>query len=59
MKVYVSITKEVLYNILIEYDISTELIRVVKMCLNETCSKHFLSIFFITVAFHFHFRLCD
>jgi hypothetical protein len=34
-----SVRWEVLYNILTEFDIPLELIRLIKMCLNETCSK--------------------
>jgi hypothetical protein len=29
----------VLYSILIEFGIPTKLVRLIKMCLNETCSK--------------------
>jgi retron-type reverse transcriptase len=38
-KAYYSIKKEVLYNILLEFDISKKLIRLTIMCLNETFSK--------------------
>jgi hypothetical protein len=40
-KAYVSMTRELLYNILIElgYPRLIRLIRLIKMCLNETCSK--------------------
>jgi hypothetical protein len=34
-----SVRREVLYNILIEFGISMELVRLIKMCLNETYSK--------------------
>jgi len=34
--VYDSVRKEVLYNILIEFGIPMKLIRLIKMCLNET-----------------------
>jgi hypothetical protein len=30
---------EVLYNILLEFGIPKKLVRLIKMCLNETCSK--------------------
>jgi hypothetical protein len=38
-KTYVSVTREVLYNILLEFDIPKKLVRLIKMCLNETYSK--------------------
>jgi hypothetical protein len=38
-KAYDSIKGEVLYNILIEFGIPKKLVRLIKMCLNETCSK--------------------
>jgi hypothetical protein len=38
-KVYDSIKREVLYNILLQFGIPKKLIRLIKMCLNETCSK--------------------
>jgi len=44
-KAYVSVQKEVLYNILIEYCIPMKLIRLIKMCLSQTYSRvwvHFL-----------------
>jgi hypothetical protein len=34
-----SVRREVMYNILIEFDIPMELVRLVKMCLNETYSR--------------------
>jgi sorting nexin-29 len=36
---YDSITREVLYNILLEFGIPKKLVRLIKMCLNETYSK--------------------
>jgi hypothetical protein len=36
---YDSARREVLYNILIEFGIPVELVRLIKMCLNETCSR--------------------
>jgi len=38
-KAYDSFRREVLYNILNEFDIPMKLIRLIKMCLNETCSR--------------------
>jgi hypothetical protein len=38
-KAYDSVKREVLYNILLEFGIPKKLVRLIKMCLNETCSK--------------------
>jgi hypothetical protein len=38
-KAYDSIKREVLYNILVDFGIPKKLIRLIKMCLNETYSK--------------------
>jgi purine nucleoside phosphorylase len=38
-KAYDSVKREVLYNILVEFGIPRELVRLIKMCLNETYSK--------------------
>jgi hypothetical protein len=38
-KAYDSIKREVLNNILVEFDITKKLVRQIKMCLNETYSK--------------------
>ncbi|PNF23216.1 hypothetical protein B7P43_G02735 [Cryptotermes secundus] len=38
-KAYDSVRREVLYNILIEFGIPMKLVRLIKMCLNETYSK--------------------
>ena len=38
-KAYDSVRSEVLYNILIEFCIPMKLVRLIKMCLNETYSK--------------------
>jgi sorting nexin-29 len=37
-KAYDAVRREVLYNIIIEADISTKLVRLIKMCLTETYS---------------------
>jgi hypothetical protein len=38
-RTYDSIRREVLYNILIEFGVTMKLIRIIKLCLNETYSK--------------------
>jgi hypothetical protein len=38
-KTYDSVKREVLYNILIEFEVPKEIVRLIKMCLNETYSK--------------------
>jgi hypothetical protein len=38
-KAYDSVRMEVLYNILIEFGVPMKLVRLIKMCLNETYSK--------------------
>jgi hypothetical protein len=38
-KAYDSVSREVLYNILIEFGVPMKLVRLIKMCLNETYSK--------------------
>jgi hypothetical protein len=38
-KVYDSVRREVLYNILIDFGVPMKLVRLIKMCLNETYSK--------------------
>jgi hypothetical protein len=38
-KAYDSVKREVLYDILLEFSIHKKLVRLVKMCLYETCSK--------------------
>jgi hypothetical protein len=38
-KAYDLIRREVLYNILIEFGVPMKLVRLIKMCLNETYSK--------------------
>jgi hypothetical protein len=68
MKAYDSINREVLYHILIEFGESTELVRLIKMCLNETYSKVHIDIYLITflsrmvsdngMLYHHCFRIC-
>ena len=38
-KVYNLVRREVLYNILVEFGIPMKLARLIKMCMNETCSR--------------------
>jgi len=38
-KIYDSFRREVLYNILIEFGIPKKLVRIIQMCLNETCNR--------------------
>ena len=38
-KAYDSVRREVLYNILIEFGIPRKLVRLIKMCLTQTCSR--------------------
>jgi sorting nexin-29 len=38
-KAYDSVRREVLYNIVIEFGVAMKLVRLIKMCLNETYSK--------------------
>jgi hypothetical protein len=38
-KAHDSVRREVLYNILIEFGVPMRLVRLIKMCLNEACSK--------------------
>jgi hypothetical protein len=38
-KAYDSVKREVLYNILLEFGVPKKLVRLIKMCLNETYSK--------------------
>jgi len=35
-KVYESVRRDILYDIVIETDVTTKLVRTIKMCLNET-----------------------
>jgi len=39
MTAYVSVTKEVSFNIFIEFGIPTQLVKLIKMCLNEMSSR--------------------
>jgi hypothetical protein len=72
-KTYDLLRREVLYNILIEFQIPRELVGLVRMCLNETCTtvhigKSLSDKFpiqnrlkhrsFVTIAFHHGFGVC-
>jgi hypothetical protein len=39
MKAYDTIKREVLYSVLLEFGVLKKLVRLIKMCLNETCSE--------------------
>jgi hypothetical protein len=67
-----SVKREVLYSIPIEFEVAMKLVRLIKMCLNETCSKvrigkHLRDTFpiqnsrkqrcFIAIAFQLCFRI--
>jgi hypothetical protein len=43
-KAYDSVKREVIYNIVLEFDVPKKLVRLTKMCLNETCSKFHVGI---------------
>jgi hypothetical protein len=45
LKAYDSVRREVLYNILIEFGIPMKLVRLIKMCLNETYSIKSVNIY--------------
>jgi len=54
-KAYDSVRSEVLYNILVEFGIPRELVRLIKMCLTETYSrvwvgKHLLTCFLLRMV---------
>jgi hypothetical protein len=38
-KAYDSVKREILYNIIIDFGIPKKLVRLIKMCLTETCSR--------------------
>ena len=72
-KAYDSLRREVLYNMLMEFGIPMKLLRLIKMCLNETYSivqigQHLCGLFriknglkqrcFITIAVQLCFRVC-
>jgi hypothetical protein len=38
-KTYDSVRREVFYDILVEFGIPVKLVRLIKMCLNKTCSR--------------------
>jgi hypothetical protein len=43
-KAYDSVSREVLYNILIEFGVPMKLVRLIKMCLNETYCKVLIAV---------------
>ena len=47
---YDSVRREVSYNILVEFGITNKLVRLIKMCLNETYSKHLSDLFPIRIG---------
>jgi hypothetical protein len=53
-KVHDSIKREILYNILLEFGTPKKLVRLIKMCLNETYSKVFIGKFLLI---NFLFRM--
>jgi hypothetical protein len=53
-KAYDSVKREALYNILLEFGIPKKLVRLIKMCLNETYSKVWVSKICLT---NFLFRM--
>jgi predicted PolB exonuclease-like 3'-5' exonuclease len=53
-KAYDSVMREVLYNILIEFGVPLKLVRLIKMCLNETYSKIHIGKHYLI---HFQFRM--
>jgi hypothetical protein len=68
-KIYDSDMREVIYSILKEFGVPTKLVRLIKMCLNETYNKvhigKLLSYSFpiqnglITTVFQLYFRICN
>ena len=67
---YESIRRGILYNILIEFGILKKLVRLIKVCQNETstelrlanicltCFPWFKTSCFVTIVFNFAFRVC-
>jgi hypothetical protein len=53
-KAYDLIKREVLYSILLEFGLPKKLVRLIKMCLNETCSEVRIGNFFLI---NFLFRM--
>jgi hypothetical protein len=60
---YDSVRREVLYNILIEFGIPMQIVRLIKMCLGATYSrvrvgKHLPETCSVAIAFQLCFRMC-
>jgi hypothetical protein len=53
-KAYDSVRREALYNILIEFGVPMELVRLIKMCLNEMYSKLIL---YLSILLHYNIHI--
>jgi hypothetical protein len=57
-KSYNSVKREILYHILIEFGVPMKLVRLIKMCLNETYSKAHIGVQFNFGELHPHYYDC-